>query len=92
MMKFEIRRPVLPFPQSSPFYHHAYPRRYQRVRARPARARAPLLTASVPVSFGRIGRIVLRNALSNPEVQVVAINDPFIDLDYMVRPTSCAPC
>ncbi|KAG8929271.1 hypothetical protein FRC02_005794 [Tulasnella sp. 418] len=34
--------------------------------------------------FGRIGRIVLRNALDYPEVQVVAINDPFIDLDYMV--------
>jgi len=34
--------------------------------------------------FGRIGRIVLRNALNNPEVQVNAINDPFIDLEYMV--------
>ncbi|CAO3650558.1 unnamed protein product [Cunninghamella echinulata] len=34
--------------------------------------------------FGRIGRIVLRASLVNPEVQVVAINDPFIDLDYMV--------
>jgi len=34
--------------------------------------------------FGRIGRIVLRNALANPEVQVNAVNDPFIDLDYMV--------
>lgn len=35
-------------------------------------------------SFGRIGRIVLRASLSNPEVQVVAINDPFIPLEYMV--------
>jgi glyceraldehyde 3-phosphate dehydrogenase len=34
--------------------------------------------------FGRIGRIVLRNALAHGEVDVVAINDPFIDLDYMV--------
>jgi len=34
--------------------------------------------------FGRIGRIVLRNALKNPEVQVNAVNDPFIDLEYMV--------
>jgi len=34
--------------------------------------------------FGRIGRIVLRNALLHPEVEVVAVNDPFIDLDYMV--------
>ncbi|CAO3596100.1 unnamed protein product [Absidia cylindrospora] len=34
--------------------------------------------------FGRIGRIVLRASLKNPNVQVVTINDPFIDLDYMV--------
>ncbi|KAG0745423.1 hypothetical protein G6F57_008462 [Rhizopus arrhizus] len=34
--------------------------------------------------FGRIGRIVLRASLDNPDVNVVAINDPFIDLDYMV--------
>ncbi|KAI7865813.1 glyceraldehyde-3-phosphate dehydrogenase [Spinellus fusiger] len=34
--------------------------------------------------FGRIGRIVLRASLENPQVNVVAINDPFIDLEYMV--------
>jgi glyceraldehyde 3-phosphate dehydrogenase len=34
--------------------------------------------------FGRIGRIVLRNALQYKEVEVKAINDPFIDLEYMV--------
>ncbi|KAI8884096.1 glyceraldehyde-3-phosphate dehydrogenase 3 [Backusella circina FSU 941] len=34
--------------------------------------------------FGRIGRIVLRASLKNPQVKVVAINDPFIDLEYMV--------
>lgn len=34
--------------------------------------------------FGRIGRIVLRASLENPKVKVVAINDPFIDLEYMV--------
>jgi len=33
--------------------------------------------------FGRIGRLVLRAALTNPNVQVTAINDPFIPLDYM---------
>jgi glyceraldehyde 3-phosphate dehydrogenase len=33
--------------------------------------------------FGRIGRLVLRAALDNPDVRVVAVNDPFIDLDYM---------
>jgi len=34
--------------------------------------------------FGRIGRIVLRNALQLQDIDVVAINDPFIDLNYMV--------
>ena len=34
--------------------------------------------------FGRIGRLVLRAAATRNDVQVVAINDPFIDLDYMV--------
>lgn len=33
--------------------------------------------------FGRIGRLVLRAALDQG-VDVVAVNDPFIDLDYMV--------
>lgn len=33
--------------------------------------------------FGRIGRLVLRAAMKNPWVQVVAINDPFIARDYM---------
>jgi len=34
--------------------------------------------------FGRIGRLVLRASMKNEFVKVVAINDPFIDLDYMV--------
>ena len=34
--------------------------------------------------FGRIGRLFFRAALQNPNVQVVAINDPFIDLEYMI--------
>ena len=33
--------------------------------------------------FGRIGRLVFRASLNNPEVEVVGINDPFIDIDYM---------
>ena len=32
--------------------------------------------------FGRIGRLVLRNALKNPNVEVVAVNDPFIGPEY----------
>jgi glyceraldehyde 3-phosphate dehydrogenase len=36
--------------------------------------------------FGRIGRLVTRAAYTNKAagVQIVAVNDPFIDLDYMV--------
>ncbi len=35
--------------------------------------------------FGRIGRLVFRAAVAQPEVfEVVGINDPFIDVDYMV--------
>jgi len=35
--------------------------------------------------FGRIGRLVLRAALvTKAEVEIVALNDPFLDLDYMV--------
>ena len=35
--------------------------------------------------FGRIGRLVFRAAVSQPETfEVMGINDPFIDLDYMV--------
>lgn len=34
--------------------------------------------------FGRIGRLVTRAACKKDGVQVVAINDPFITLDYMV--------
>mmetsp|Transcript_17950 Transcript_17950/g.26893 ORF Transcript_17950/g.26893 Transcript_17950/m.26893 type:complete len:338 (+) Transcript_17950:102-1115(+) len=33
--------------------------------------------------FGRIGRLVMRQALKNPNVTVVAINDPFIPSEYM---------
>ncbi|KAF4931861.1 Glyceraldehyde-3-phosphate dehydrogenase [Colletotrichum viniferum] len=32
--------------------------------------------------FGRIGRIVFRNAIEHPEVEIVAVNDPFIETKY----------
>lgn len=38
--------------------------------------------------FGRIGRLVFRAACAQPDkFEVVGINDPFIDLDYMVYMT-----
>ena len=33
--------------------------------------------------FGRIGRLVFRAALNDPNITVTGINDPFIDLEYM---------
>jgi len=32
--------------------------------------------------FGRIGRIVFRNAIEHPDVEIVAVNDPFIEPKY----------
>ncbi|MBE7025101.1 MAG: type I glyceraldehyde-3-phosphate dehydrogenase [Ruminococcaceae bacterium] len=34
--------------------------------------------------FGRIGRLVFRAAMETGKVEIVGINDPFIDVDYMV--------
>jgi glyceraldehyde 3-phosphate dehydrogenase len=34
--------------------------------------------------FGRIGRLVFRASINRPNLRVVAINDPFIDLEYMI--------
>jgi len=34
--------------------------------------------------FGRIGRLVFRAAVENKNIEVVGINDPFIDPEYMV--------
>ncbi|KAF3924124.1 hypothetical protein AA313_de0200829 [Arthrobotrys entomopaga] len=34
--------------------------------------------------FGRIGRIVFRNSLDHPNIDVVAVNDPFIAPEYAV--------
>ncbi|XP_042415687.1 glyceraldehyde-3-phosphate dehydrogenase GAPCP2, chloroplastic-like [Zingiber officinale] len=33
--------------------------------------------------FGRIGRLVLRIAITRDDIEVVAVNDPFIDAKYM---------
>eukprot|EP00483_Globobulimina_turgida_P009147 UN09165 len=34
--------------------------------------------------FGRIGRMVLRASMKRSDIEVVAVNDPFIPPDYMV--------
>ena len=33
--------------------------------------------------FGRIGRMVFRAGLKNPNIEIVAVNDPFMTPDYM---------
>mmetsp|Transcript_2852 Transcript_2852/g.10847 ORF Transcript_2852/g.10847 Transcript_2852/m.10847 type:complete len:335 (+) Transcript_2852:86-1090(+) len=33
--------------------------------------------------FGRIGRLVMRAAATNPKIEIVGINDPFIPTEYM---------
>lgn len=43
------------------------------------------MTVKVGINgFGRIGRIVFRNAILDPNIEILAVNDPFIDLNYMV--------
>merc|ERR1719343_1747114 len=34
--------------------------------------------------FGRIGRLVFRAAMANPDVEVKGVNDPFMELEYML--------
>lgn len=34
--------------------------------------------------FGRIGRIVFRNAVEHDDIDIVAVNDPFIEPHYAV--------
>lgn len=41
--------------------------------------------------FGRIGRIVFRNAAEHPDIEIVAVNDPFIETEYAVSKTLTAP-
>lgn len=44
-----------------------------------------LLISSGPcVGFGRFGRLVARVALERDDIELVAVNDPFISTDYMV--------
>ena len=46
---------------------------------------SPRMPTKVGINgFGRIGRIVYRNAIEHDEVDVVAVNDPFIEPKYAV--------
>jgi glyceraldehyde 3-phosphate dehydrogenase len=63
---------------------HAWSERKNRYFAENNQIYCINMPVSVGINgFGRIGRLVLRAALRNPDVRVVAINDPFTDLEYM---------
>ena len=58
------------------------------MRAAPARAAAESEDAPAKIrvgvnGFGRIGRLVMRACLGRTDVEVVAVNDPFVTADYM---------
>ena len=47
-------------------------------------ARTAFLASNLcSAGFGRIGRLVTRAAMESNDIEVVAINDPFIDGEYM---------
>merc|ERR1711971_859817 len=52
-----------------------------RIRSRHS---GPMPVALGINGFGRIGRLVFRAATANPDVSVKAINDPFMDPEYMI--------
>jgi glyceraldehyde-3-phosphate dehydrogenase/erythrose-4-phosphate dehydrogenase len=41
------------------------------------------MTAATCAGFGRIGRLVTRVCLMRDDMEVVAVNDPFLDPSYM---------
>src|SRR3954447_9230416 len=45
--------------------------------------RSAMLTKIGINGFGRIGRLVLRAAVNHPDADIVGINDPYIDPEYM---------
>ncbi|KAK3416841.1 hypothetical protein EUGRSUZ_H02597 [Eucalyptus grandis] len=79
-----------PFTPSLQLQRHSYPHRIHflpveksSVRSiQPVRATAVDVRPIVP-RFGRIGRLVLRIATARDDIDVVAVNDPFIDAKYM---------
>lgn len=58
------------------------PAKLSRSAAMRIRAEADKLRVGIN-GFGRIGRLVLRNALMRKDIEVVAVNDPFISQEYM---------
>lgn len=54
------------------------------IRAADTETEAPKKTIKVGVNgFGRIGRLVMRACLLREDIEVVAVNDPFVTAEYM---------
>ncbi|KAF5477276.1 hypothetical protein F2P56_003926 [Juglans regia] len=74
----------------------SYSQKFSVRSIQPVKATATEIPPTVPKSrssgktkigingFGRIGRLVLRIAISRDDIDVVAVNDPFVDAKYMV--------
>ncbi|KAF5837211.1 glyceraldehyde 3-phosphate dehydrogenase, dominant splicing variant [Dunaliella salina] len=58
------------------------PKRPSRVAVQAVKAEAGTPVKIGINGFGRIGRLCLRNALHRKDIEVVAMNDPFIDAEY----------
>merc|ERR1712226_425105 len=57
-------------------------RKFDRCRERKI---SDIMPATMGINgFGRIGRLVFRAAIAHPECDVKAVNDPFMDIKYMV--------
>jgi glyceraldehyde 3-phosphate dehydrogenase len=59
---------------------------YRRFISQEVKLRGGLLKMAIKVGingFGRIGRMVFRAGLKNPNIDFVAVNDPFMSPDYM---------
>ncbi|KAF5477275.1 hypothetical protein F2P56_003925 [Juglans regia] len=73
----------------------SYSQKFSVRSIQPVKATATEIPPTVPKSrssgktkigingFGRIGRLVLRIAISRDDIDVVAVNDPFVDAKYM---------
>ncbi|XP_039160959.1 glyceraldehyde-3-phosphate dehydrogenase GAPCP2, chloroplastic [Eucalyptus grandis] len=77
-----------PVPTGSISFQKSSVRSIQPVRATAVDVRPIVLNGSNKTKigingFGRIGRLVLRIATARDDIDVVAVNDPFIDAKYM---------
>lgn len=84
--------PTLP----APSHRGCIPRSYRAGAARPTAIKAAFRDQTVAAvaaegekikvginGFGRIGRLVMRACIQRDDIEVVAVNDPFITADYM---------